>query len=345
MAFRQPSEGDAVASAVEVVHGLDGEEDEEFTGGVFLIGPEAKAVFPAVADDFLEDLVDGVLIFTGPASDGLAEVSASAFHIGGGRGIFAMLIGVGKESADVPIVEPGVVQSVEVSLLLVVLAESLLELPDGVDVLSADDEWFSLAQFLHEFVDELQFFEGGPTFVLLAPAGTGSQPNGEGFGEVFDGVCLGVPHVEVEDEFFAEGAGFVITAVRLRDATEDFAIASRASEAIGIVDGMSGFVAEDAHALRFGGAFGLEHHATFESDESGMREIEGDGDSGDPVGSVPAIGEPEVRAEVEASGFEFRVEFFDAVFEDGPFDFDTQIADPHVQKLIIGQSIQIEFAV
>ena len=106
---------------------------------------------------------------------------------------------------------------------------------------------------------------------------------------------------------------------------------------------------ERAHQLynegNYDAALDVLHHALLEAHQPRVREIEGDGDSRDPVGSVPAIGEPEVRAEVEASGFEFRVEFFDAVFEDGPFDFDTQIADPHVQNLIIGQSIQVEFAV
>lgn len=237
------------------------------------------------------------------------------------------------------------VESVEVSFFLVVFAEGLFELSDGIDMPATDDDRFFLANFVHEFVNELEFFESGPGFVLFAPTGSGPKPDGEGFGEVFDGMGLGVPHVEVEDEFFAERSGFVIAAVGLGHPTEDFPVASHASQAIGIVEGVSGFVAEDAHTLGFGGTFGFQHHAAFEADQSGMGEIEGDGDSGDAVGSVPSVGEPEVGPELKPARFEFLVEFSDTIFEDGSFDLHSEIADPQIQKLLIGQSIQIEFTV
>lgn len=339
------SEGDAVAASVEVVHGLDGEEDQHFAGGVFLTDAESQAMFATVIDDFLEDLVDGVLIFAGPAGDGFAKVPADAFEIGGGGGVFAVFLGVREEASDITIVKAGVVESVEVPFLLVMFAECLFELADGIDVLAGDDDRFFVADLLHEVLNEFEFFEGGPALILLAPAGTGAKPDGEGFREILDGMGLGVPHIEVQDEFFAVGAGFVVAAVGLGDATEDFAIAAHSSEAVGIIDGVSGFMPEDAHALGFGGSLGFEHHAAFESDQARVGEIKGNGDTGDAVGSVPTVGEPEVRPEVKPPRIEFLIEFADPVFEHRPFDFHSEIADSHIEEFIVGQTIQIGSAV
>ena len=92
--FEEALEGDAVASAVEVVHGLDGEEDEEFAGCFLFDGSESQAVLSTVGDDLPEDLIDGVLILSGPTCDGFAEMRSGPFQVGGSRGIFAVLLGV-----------------------------------------------------------------------------------------------------------------------------------------------------------------------------------------------------------------------------------------------------------
>lgn len=121
-----------------------------------------------------------------------------------------------------------------------------------------------LADLGHEFVDVFQFLQRGPVFVMLSPAVAGFEPDGEGFGEVFGGVGLGVPHVQVEDVTFGVGFWGVDLGVFHGLWAEDFAVAFAAMEAIGGVESVAGFVAKDAQAGGFGAAFDFEHLALFQ---------------------------------------------------------------------------------
>src|SRR5262249_31874949 len=54
------SQGLAVASAVQVVHGLDGQEDQELLAGLVLGLAKAQLELAAAADHVRQDLVDDV---------------------------------------------------------------------------------------------------------------------------------------------------------------------------------------------------------------------------------------------------------------------------------------------
>src|SRR5262245_36477841 len=60
-----PSQGLAVPPAVQVVHGLDGEEDEELLAGLVLGVAQAEIELSAAADHVGQHLVDDVEVLAG----------------------------------------------------------------------------------------------------------------------------------------------------------------------------------------------------------------------------------------------------------------------------------------
>ena len=72
-------------------------------------------------------------------------------------------------------------------------------------------------------------------------------------------MALRVPGVEVEDEALAVGLGRVELRVRLTVRAEDLAPLPLQPQLEGVVDGVAGLVADDAHAPLVLPALDLEH--------------------------------------------------------------------------------------
>jgi hypothetical protein len=87
-------------------------------------------------------------------------------------------------------------------------------------------------------------------------------------------------------------------------------------QAKSIVDGVAGFVTQDAHALNIGAAFDLEHLFSFELHQARMGQVKRDGESRDPVGRKPFRRQPHVRLETDPAVVELAVEAFDVRFEE-----------------------------
>ena len=107
------------------------------------------------------------------------------------------------------------------------------------------------------------------------------------------------------------------------------------AKAVGVVDGVSGLVAEN-HQARFGvAAFDLQHLGGLEPGQPRMRQIERDGDARHIVGREPFIGEPVVRPERQPARLELGGDLGNPLFELGAFDGDAEIAQPDLQQLLV----------
>ena len=145
-------------------------------------------------------------------------------------------------------------------------------------------------------VDVLELPERRPAGVAPAPARVGRQPHGERLGEVLVRVALGVVLLQVEHEALAVRLRRVVLRVRLRRLAEELLAPAAPPQAIRVLDGVAGLVAQDAHAPGRRAAFDLAHLAALELRQARVREVEGDGDAGHAVGRVPLVRQPEVRA-------------------------------------------------
>jgi hypothetical protein len=85
--------------------------------------------------------------------------------------------------------------------------------------------------------------------------------------------------------------------VGLRRVAEQLLASPPAAQAVGVLDGVAGLVAQDAHAPLGRAALDLAHLAALELRQPRVGEIERNGDARHAVGRVPFVGQPEVRAE------------------------------------------------
>src|SRR4029078_335953 len=101
-----------MSSAVQIVHRLHGEKDHElgFGGGLGVGQPEVQLTAPQ--DDFVNQLVDRVLVAVGKAGDGAAGFFADAAKKPGRQHVLGVLRRVGKQVAEVALVEVGVIEAV-----------------------------------------------------------------------------------------------------------------------------------------------------------------------------------------------------------------------------------------
>jgi hypothetical protein len=103
----------------------------------------------------------------------------------------------------------------------------------------------------------------------------------------------------------------------------------------GVVEGVAGFVPQDAHAFDVGAAFNLAHELALEFHQPRMGQVKRDGKSGHAVGREPFGRQPHVRLEANAAIVQLAVEPFDVRFDERTFDTNRKIADASVQQSLI----------
>jgi hypothetical protein len=86
------------------------------------------------------------------------------------------------------------------------------------------------------------------------------------------------------------------------------------------------FVAENAQTPFRRAPFDFEHLRSFELGQAWVSEVKGYGHSRYSVGSEPVIGEPEVRAKLDASCRELSAYLLDSLFETRSLDREAKIA-------------------
>src|SRR5688572_24714814 len=106
------------------------------------------------------------------------------------------------------------------------------------------------AQPLEQFLDVFELLQRRPVRVAPPPAVAARRDDhGERLGEVFERMALRVVQPEMKDVAPARGIRTVLLGIALRRTSEELAPALLASEAVGVVERVPAFVAEDLHHL------------------------------------------------------------------------------------------------
>ena len=84
---------------------------------------------------------------------------------------------------------------------------------DGDIGVAVRDDGICVAEFAADAIHVKQLLHRAPAVVSLTPVGARSQPDGEGFSEVFVGMLLRIPAFHVAHELTREGNGLVVVAI------------------------------------------------------------------------------------------------------------------------------------
>ena len=185
-------------------------------GFVFGLG-QPQVQLAAAADHVLEDTVDGVAVFAGPARDAAADVLADlAEEARGRRAALGRGRGFGEQAPEIAVVEVRVLVAVVGALAVVVLPQRLLEAGQRRQLAARHPARRMPGELLHELVHVLELLQRRPVGVALAPLRVRLEPHREGLGEVLVGMALRVPGVEVQDEALAVGLRRVVLGILRR---------------------------------------------------------------------------------------------------------------------------------
>ena len=162
------------------------------------------------------------------------------------------------------------------------------------------------------------------------------QPHRERLGEVLVGMALRVPRVEVKHVALAVRLRGVELRIGLGRRSKDVTPLAAAPQTVGVVDGMAGFVAQDAHAPLVLAALHLEHLRLLELLEPRMRQVERDRNRRRAVRREPLVGQIEVNGAAQALGGHLALKLGDAVGEP-ILDGDGEVAHAHVEQRLVRQ--------
>ena len=158
------------------------------------------------------------------------------------------------------------------------------------------------ADLLHQPVHVQQLPHHRPGAIAGPPAGARRKPDGERLGEILVGVLLGIGAAigvdgDVLDVFAAQVVGAEDVAVGAGEAPEHLLPARAAPQAVGVVDGMAGLVAQQGHdALAVLDLPGL---LLLDARQALIGQVERDADDRRPVGAAPAVGQVDIGLETK----------------------------------------------
>src|SRR6185503_5248400 len=118
-------------------------------------------------------------------------------------------------------------------------------------------------------------------------------------------------------------------------------------ELIPVLDRVPGLMSHDAHALGARCPFHIEDLIALEAAQAWVREVERDGEPGDPAGREPLVGEPDVRLEHELSRVELLVQLRDTRSEPRSLDGNAEVLEPDLEQSVIavalpGETLHVE---
>ena len=252
----------------------------------------------AARDDLLEELVDRVLVAVGEARDGAPYLASdrarrSAQPTGAWRTPARRKTGCAGRCRRSP---DGPGRSARASCGSARRASSAAAAADRPRV-SSSARGRALRHSRIRRSMYSSFRCGRPAGVARRPVGARVEPDGERLREIFVGMALRVPVIEMLDEALAVRLRRVVLGIRRRRAAEQPAPRRPPAQVVRVVDRVAGFVAQDLQARRSIAAFDFEHLRQLELLQPRMREVEGDRDARDAVRREPLVRQPVVRPE------------------------------------------------
>ena len=153
----------------------------------------------------------------------------------------------GEDPFEQVIGDGAAIHAVATQFAAIVIGQRVRVLAQRLDHFAIANRRPLAAHAFKQLVDELELVERRPLRIGAAPRGIRLEPDRKGFGKVFAGMRLRVPLAEVLHVAAAAGTRSIGIRIRQRGRAEDFAPALAAAQAISRVDGMAGFVTQDAH--------------------------------------------------------------------------------------------------
>jgi hypothetical protein len=319
---------------VQVVHRLDREQHRELLPRLVLRHRETELELAAPLDHVFDHLVDRVLVDAGPAGDDAADRPADAGDELRGRRVAGVLGRVGEQPPQVAVVEVRVVDAVVAALRPVVLAQRLAQPRQRIDLRGVGHQRRPVADRSHQRVHVLELLQRRPSGVPLLPLAGGRQPHGERFREVFVGMALRVPRVEVQHVALAVRLRRVELRIRLRRQAEHRAPLAAQPQAVRVVDRVSGLVAQNPHAPLVLAALDLEHLRFLEALEPVMRQVEGDRDGGGAVGGEPLVRQVEMQRKPHAARVELASQLRNPI-RHRPFDREREVRHADLEERFV----------
>jgi len=179
-----------------------------------------------------------------------------------------------EHAREIAVVSVHDVGAVAPALALVVLAESERELGKRLHFLERTHLGALARNLFDEPIDVAQLLDRAPALVACAPARAGIEPHGDGLGEVFSGVALGVPAIEVTNVALAVPLRAIVSRVGRGPRSEDVAPAGASMECECGVERVRRLVSYELHALVRCAALDLSHLPSLEINEARRGEIE-----------------------------------------------------------------------
>ena len=107
----------------------------------------------------------------------------------------------------------------------------------------------------------------------------------------------------------------------------------------GGVEGVTGFVTQNPHALGVSTAFDFQHLLPFELYQSGVRKVKRNGNPGDAIGRKPLFRQPNMGFKANSAYVEFVVEALYVGLQKRPLDFDVEVSDAQVEQLFVAETM------
>ena len=184
------------------------------------------------------------------------------------------------------------------------------------------------------------FRSAGQPGVALLPLAARRQPDRERLREILVGMALRVPRIEVQDEALAIGLRRVELRVRLGGRAEHRAALPAQAQAEGVVDGVAGLVAQDAHGPLVLAALDLEHLRLFQPLEPRVRQVEGHGDRRAAVGCEPLVRQVEVQRKAQPHAGDLVAKLGHARGQRA-FDGEREIGHLDVQERVVRKACPV----
>ena len=105
---------------------------------------------------------------------------------------------------------------------------------------------------------------------------------------------------------------------------------------------MTRFVSQDPHAFGIRATLNLKHLFAFEFHEARMGQVKRNGNARHAVRREPFFRKPDVRLKPNAATIQFTVQPLDVRLEKRSLKLEPNVADPHIQQVLVGQAIPWE---
>ena len=189
---------------------------------------------------------------------------------------------------------------------------------------------------LHQLFNVFELLQRFPTAVALAPVSSRGEPDGEGFGEVFVGMALSVPVIQMHDVRAAEGARPIeLRSFFGRSAAKNALPFAFFIKLIGVEVSVGGFVAHQAHEPIGSFAFDFENHFAFEFAQAFVGEEKRDEDRRNANRHEPFVADVAGRLKGQAFLRKLLVKLLDERLEFRAFELEAELRDAFFQQLFV----------